>query len=315
MNAMQNSGSYLSSRIAAEWEAIGLLLALSLVWRLLVTIGAGSLLATVFHFEAITPFPDYWLRAAVTLGVILAFLSITKTALFVRNRTMARDVAMAARLTESDTTQAIPKPDEQPPCIAFDFDGVIADTNGAKAERYEKVTGGKIDYRWCSRTLFKEYGAKCKPKKPHTESLYKEISKVSETWKSTLDLSPVLDAVESLEEFAKRGWRLVCITYRTDHRLLAAQRWLHDRLKNIDFVTLSSLPSGLPKWQIALNLGARAFVDDDPRHLETILPSKEGEKAIKLILFDSPNESAADYESFLKARSWVEVQKLVHLKP
>ncbi len=142
--------------------------------------------------------------------------------------------------------------------IALDYDGVIVDTNRAKAHWIEMNLGLRIPPGRCNRT-------ECVPRIGITE--YERMAKVVYGEQASLEALPVRGAQKVIGALS-RHWGIYVLTQRDDERVKWATYWLEQN--GLDSFIQDVIAAGdTPKLSWTERIGARAILDDDIRHLAT----------------------------------------------
>ena len=142
------------------------------------------------------------------------------------------------------------------PTLAFDYDGVIANTNRLKSQWIAEYLGRDVAPGLCDRT-------RCVP--IIGLDTYNLMSNEVYGREASLRAQPMPGAVEGIQALSQKH-RLAIITARDEERLQWTREWLQNRdLARFFSVVRSSV--GTSKPEIVTELGALSLVDDDPRHL------------------------------------------------
>lgn len=176
--------------------------------------------------------------------------------------------------------------------IGVDFDGTIADTNSEKATWIKRELGFDVKPYMCDRTsCVKVVG----------QSEYERMSAKVYSEEKTLELHPIMGALEALEEL-RRVHEIVVVTARTNGRLRAAADWLGRYDQTRDLRCLGAQPGVISKVEVCLREGATVLVDDDERH---VLEARD--MGVRGILFK--NLAPPDYrrEDVKVCWSWKEI--------
>jgi len=145
--------------------------------------------------------------------------------------------------------------------IAFDFDGVIADTTNKKKKWLEskKIFISGVD----KTTFFKELEKSMNI--VDIKSIYTEMSNEIFTEKTLLETKPIKDAIKTLKELSKI-YDIYIITARTEALILSVNKWLNlYNIKNcIKEIKSASFKN---KQEICKENNIEFLCDDDIRHL------------------------------------------------
>ena len=156
--------------------------------------------------------------------------------------------------------------------IAFDFDGVIADTNQIKSEWISKHLGLSVPKWMCDRTnCISIIG----------EKNHERLNNYLRRREMTIQTKPVNGSLPNILSLSQNN-QLYIITNRTPERIEWIKEWMENfniasRIKNI-YSSHNSF-----KLEIADAFSIDALLDDDIRHFKTNSKSK----VIKYLL--SPN--------------------------
>jgi phosphoglycolate phosphatase-like HAD superfamily hydrolase len=151
----------------------------------------------------------------------------------------------------------MPAPPSVKKCVAFDFDGVIADTNARKSLWIsENLPNVSVPFYYCDRTNCVAVIG---------QPAYTALSAYAYSAEQTRKTSPVNGALSGIRTLAAR-FRVIVITARSAAHTDVVDQWLSDHgfAEHIDSV-VSAVRE--PKLKIAERLDALALVDDDMRHL------------------------------------------------
>ena len=140
--------------------------------------------------------------------------------------------------------------------LAFDYDGVIANTNQVKSEWIARNLGQEVPPWQCDRT-------RCVP--VIGLAAYERMSREVYGREASLGAQPMPGAIEGIRELAAMH-RLVIVTARDEERMRWTREWLHSAGIERCFADIRSSVGG-SKPDIVAGLGAAALVDDDARHL------------------------------------------------
>ena len=180
--------------------------------------------------------------------------------------------------------------------IAFDFDGVIADTNKEKINWLRK----------------KGYNIKCADKTSfyselsHTltnteiNELYNNMSRIIFQPDTLYRTKPVLGAIEGIKKLSKT-FKIYIITARTDKLIKPVYEWLkkYDINESVQEIISSSYEL---KQDICLKNNICFLCDDDVRHLI--------DKKIRVrVLFSTDKRKIKD--DIIVIESWDEIQRIL----
>lgn len=180
--------------------------------------------------------------------------------------------------------------------IAFDFDGVIADTTKKKQEWLKKQN---IELVNTDKTSFYKELQKTMKKK-RVDELYREMGIHIFTQETLLETNAIEGAINAIKKIAQQ-YDIYIITARTQPLILHVKKWLEkNNIKQDIREVLSS--SWEEKQDICYKNDIHFLCDDDIRHLEK-------EKIENRILFHQikiPN-----YSGIQEVNSWKEIEKLL----
>ena len=142
------------------------------------------------------------------------------------------------------------------PLLAFDYDGVIANTNQIKSEWIPEHLGREVPPWQCART-------RCVP--IIGLAAYERMSKEVYGREASLRARPIPGAIEGIRALS-RTHRLVIVTARDEGRIQWTREWLRGAGIARCFADIRS-SAGASKPDIVAELGALSLVDDDARHL------------------------------------------------
>lgn len=180
--------------------------------------------------------------------------------------------------------------------IAFDFDGVIADTNK------EKI-------KWLRN---KGFSTKCADKtslyselsniltNTEIDELYNNMSKIIFQPETLYRTKPVLGAIEEIKKLSQ-NFNIYIITARTEKLIKPVCEWLkkYDLSENIQEIISSSYES---KQDICLKNNIGFLCDDDVRHLI--------DKKIRVrILFSTVKRRVKD--DIIVVESWDQIERIL----
>lgn len=179
--------------------------------------------------------------------------------------------------------------------IAFDFDGVIADTNKKKIE-WLRSKGYNI--KCADKTSFySELGQNLS--KTKVEELYNNMSKVIFRPEMLYKTKPILGAIKAIKRLSHK-FDIYIITARTEKLIKPIHDWLkkYSLSENIQGIISSSYES---KQDICIKNNICFLCDDDIRHLVN-------KKVEKIVLF-STNKKTKD--NIRVAKSWDEIERIL----
>lgn len=180
--------------------------------------------------------------------------------------------------------------------IAFDFDGVIADT-GRKKMEWIKNRG--IPVKNSDKTSFyKELS--CKLSKIEIDKIYKEMAQSIFLPEVLNDTQPVENAIETIKKLSL-NYDVYIITARTEKLIEPVKTWLkkYNINQNIKEIISSFYES---KQDICLKNNIYFLCDDDLRHLT--------DKKINLKVWFNKGELEKS-EDIIIAKSWQEIENIL----
>jgi|GEM_PF-5137657 len=140
----------------------------------------------------------------------------------------------------------------QAPTIAVDFDGVVADTNGVKAQLVERHLGKLIPAGNLNRTAAVS---------KLTLSEYNHISRLASDPPHTAKTLPVEGSLEGISQLREQ-FQVVILTRRQDEPLRAAEAWVCSHTETSNLPVIGVTKEGA-KQDWCRDSGAFALIDDD----------------------------------------------------
>lgn len=180
--------------------------------------------------------------------------------------------------------------------IAFDFDGVIANTTRKKQEWLEKQN---IKLKNNDKTNFYQELQKTMNKEA-IDKIYQEMSKHIFTEKTLLETDAIEGAIDSIKRISQQ-YDIFIITARTPSLIIHVNKWLEKNGINQNVVEILS-SSCTEKQDICCQYGIQFLCDDDKRHLEK-------EKIKTKILFNQQKKSS--HMTIKQVNSWKEIEKIL----
>lgn len=180
--------------------------------------------------------------------------------------------------------------------VAFDIDGVIADSFGAFIQTARKYYGSRLTYNDVTDYDFRNVI-------DFDEATAHEIVDMILENPLGLGIRPMKGAVKVLTRLASRA-PVLLVTARTDGDAIA--EWIHEEvgLKGSDAMRLEATGNHQDKVPVLLEKGMKYFVED---RLDTCFLLQE--RSITPIVFDQPwNQSV---HPFHRVRSWEEIDELI----
>ena len=180
--------------------------------------------------------------------------------------------------------------------IAFDFDGVIADTTKKKQEWLKKQN---IELINVDKTSFYQ-DLKKTMNKEKIDELYKKMGEYIFTQETLMETEAIEGAIGIIKKIANK-YDIYIITARTQQLILHVKKWLkkNDVEQNIKKIISSSVEE---KQDICYKENIKFLCDDDIRHLEK-------EKIENRILFCS--NKIRKYSKIQEVRSWREIEEIL----
>ena len=177
--------------------------------------------------------------------------------------------------------------------IAFDFDGVIADTNHKKMQWFQKQGYNLINY---DKTSFYQELSQTKEKKD-IDRIYKNMGSYIFRPEILDETMPVQGAIETIQKLAKQ-FEIYIITARTEAMLVPVNNWLEkyhikNKIKQVISYTYQS------KQEICLKRGISFLCDDDIRHLI--------DKKVKTRVLFNNNKKGHKKDIWI-VKSWEEIE-------
>lgn len=181
--------------------------------------------------------------------------------------------------------------------IAFDFDGVIADTNQKKMQWMQKHGFHLIN---CDKTSFYQELSQTK-EKVEIDRIYKNMGSYIFRPEILEETMPVQGAIETIQKLAQK-FEIYIITARTESMINPVNNWLEKyHIKNKIKQVISS--SYEPKQEICLKRGISFLCDDDIRHLI--------DKKVKTrVLFN--NKKKENKKDIWIVKSWEEIEQCLN---
>ncbi len=184
------------------------------------------------------------------------------------------------------------KPNE----IAFDIDGVFADTIGAFIKKAKQKYGITIKYE-----DIKEYDLK--KTLNIDERILTELAKEILYNPIKMGIKPIKGAVEVLKKLSERS-KLLFVTARPDKE--GIKRWVYETLKEIERENINIVAVGTHEEKIPFlrSCGIRYFVED---RLETCFLLSQA--SIIPIVFEQPWNRKP--HPFLKVKNWKQIEMMI----
>jgi uncharacterized protein len=187
----------------------------------------------------------------------------------------------------------------EPADLAFDIDGVVADTMAVLVKLAQENYG----FTWLTKEDLRHYDLHaCLNAAPE---MVNELICVTLDDEHTQQIPPMQGATEVLTDLARRG-PLRFVTARIWPESII--RWLHQTLPEVDSSRIEVFATGLPeaKSKILKELKVRFFLED---RLETCeLLSRNG---IQPLLFDQPWNRGPQAGAFPRIENWSQLGHLV----
>ena len=180
--------------------------------------------------------------------------------------------------------------------IAFDFDGVIADTN---KEKLKWLRSKKFYIKCADKTSFYSELSQILSN-GEVEKLYKDMSNIIFKPKTLCETEPILGAIETVKRLSKK-FNIYIITARTEEMIKPIYDWLkkYNLCENIKEIISSSYEL---KQDICLKNNISFLCDDDVRHLI--------DKKVKIrVLFSTNKKIASDDINIVE--SWDEIERIL----
>lgn len=182
--------------------------------------------------------------------------------------------------------------------IAFDFDGVIANTTQKKIDWLKKRNINLVNV---DKTSFYD-----ELKKYMTidqiDDIYFKMSREIFTERVLLETEEINGALNSIHKLSKK-YNIFIITARTESLILHLKKWLEkNNIQKDIFKVLSSTSD--TKQNICLKYNINFLCDDDSRHLID-------NKIRTRVLFNSNNNSKNINDNIIQVNSWKELEKLL----
>jgi uncharacterized protein len=187
----------------------------------------------------------------------------------------------------------------EPSDLAFDIDGVVADTMAVFVELARERYG----FTWLTKEDLRQYDLHaCLNAAPE---IVNELICTTLDDEHTQQIPPMRGAAKVLTELARRG-PLRFVTARIWPESII--RWLHQTLPDVDSSRIEVFATGLPEAKAAIlkELKVRYFLED---RLETCeLLSHSG---IQPLLFDQPWNRGPEAVAFPRIENWSQLGHLV----
>ena len=153
--------------------------------------------------------------------------------------------------------------------IAFDFDGVIANTTIMKKEWFKKNKNIELKHV-DKKSIYEELGKRYK--KRYIDILYKKMSKDIFTRDILLNTPPVKDSIETIKRLSKK-YDIFIVTSRTNEMIRDVDLWLIKY--GLDKYIYEVISSSFEKKQlICKRNNIESLCDDDKRHIEDVIIEK-----------------------------------------
>jgi uncharacterized HAD superfamily protein len=180
--------------------------------------------------------------------------------------------------------------------VAFDIDGVFADTIGAFIREAKEKFGININYN-----DIKDY--ELRKAVNMDESILIELANRILYEPLEMGIQPIKGSIQVLKRLAKTS-RLFFVTARPDKE--GIKKWILTQLRDIDKNTISVIATGTHEEKVPLLLkeGIKYFVED---RLETCFLLEK--HSITPIVFEQPWNSKP--HPFLKVKNWQELENLI----
>ncbi len=183
--------------------------------------------------------------------------------------------------------------------IAFDFDGVIADTDKIKKEWFDehKIFINKFNKSDIFESLKKIYSHE------YILQIYNEMSNYVFNSRNMKRIIPVQDSVKSLYKLSKQ-FEIIIISARNLNQIILLNEWLQ-KYQIHSYITkiISSSEEKKDKLQICEEQNIVLLCDDDIRHLKSNKDYK-----IKKILFNSSTNTNSE---IIHIYSWDELVEYI----
>ena len=180
--------------------------------------------------------------------------------------------------------------------IAFDFDGVIADTN---KEKIKWLRNKGFSIKCADKTSFYSELSYILTN-TEIDELYNNMSKIIFQPETLYRTKPVLGAIEKIKKLSQ-NFNIYIVTARTENLIKPVYEWIkkYDLSENIHEIISSSYES---KQDICLKNNIGFLCDDDVRHLI--------DKKIRVrILFNTGERRVKD--GIIVVESWDEIERIL----
>jgi uncharacterized protein len=188
-----------------------------------------------------------------------------------------------------------------PSDLAFDIDGVVADTMAV----FVRLAREHYGFTWLTKDDLRQYDLHACLNIDH--EVLNELICLTLDDEHTQQIPPMHGAAEVLTELARHG-SLRFVTARIWPESIV--RWLHQSLPDVDSSRIEVFATGLPeaKCGILKELKVRYFVED---RFETCkLLSQHG---IQPLLFDQPWNRVPEANAFPRIENWSQLGQRVSL--
>ena len=179
--------------------------------------------------------------------------------------------------------------------IAFDFDGVIANTTKKKQE-WLKINN--INLRNTDKTSFYKELQKNMPKEK-VDQIYKEMSHHIFTEENLLEIEGAIKSIKKLSNI----YDIYIITARTEPLILHVKKWLEKNHLQEDITKIIS-SSWEEKQNICIENNINFLCDDDIKHLEK-------HKIENRVLFSSVDNIKDS--NIREVNSWNEIENILKI--
>lgn len=191
----------------------------------------------------------------------------------------------------------------EPGRIAFDIDGVVADTMAT----FLRLARIRFGFTWLRKEDLWTYDLQaCLDIE---KSILDELICLTLDDENTLETPPMEGAVDVLTELARFG-TLKFVTARIWPQSI--EKWLHQTLRDVPTDSIKVFATGDPeaKGRVLQDLEVEYFVED---RFETChVLAKHG---IQPLLFDQPWNRGPGCDGFPRIENWAQLSQLIFLKP
>jgi hypothetical protein len=185
--------------------------------------------------------------------------------------------------------------------LGFDLDEVVVNLTN----EFEKYLASEYGIDWSAECFIKYGFDSCvfHHDEEFNEKIVKDMFHVANDADFQFQAEPFPDAVDALQRFKRSGHKIYFITSRPARNQPLTFRWL--RQNDIPFDGLKVIGHSEPKGVYGMRLKLDMFVDDQEKHLESMLSYKKRWRK-GLLLLNRPwnTDRAVDGSKFMRMKNW-----------